>query len=218
LAAESVSATSSEAIASIVNASIQCGGKKGLFGLLDQDTKINCKKGCPPASNYFEGRLEEAGTGRGIPVECRFVENQRETPMTFRALGFAGIAVAMTAIPAIAHHSFAMFDAEKTKTLEGTVKEFQWTNPHSWILMTVNDDKGQAQQWAIEMGGPAGLARQGWVPKTLTPGMKVKTVIHPLRDGNNGGQFMAIYLPDGTLMGNLNAAPGANAGAAPANQ
>jgi hypothetical protein len=125
--------------------------------------------------------------------------------MTFRALGFAGIAVAMTAIPAIAHHSFAMFDAEKTKTLEGTVKEFQWTNPHSWILMTVNNDKGQAEQWAIEMGGPAGLARQGWVPKTLTPGMKVKTVIHPLRDGNNGGQFMAITLPDGTLMGNPNA-------------
>jgi Family of unknown function (DUF6152) len=106
--------------------------------------------------------------------------------MTFRALGFAGIAVAMTAIPAIAHHSFAMFDAEKTKVLEGTIKEFQWTNPHSWILMTVNNDQGQAEQWAIEMGGPAGLARQGWVPKTLTAGMKVKTVIHPLRDGNNG--------------------------------
>ena len=138
--------------------------------------------------------------------------------MTFRALGFAGIAVAMTAIPAIAHHSFAMFDAEKTKTLEGTVKEFQWTNPHSWILMTVNNAQGQAEQWAIEMGGPAGLARQGWVPKTLTPGMKVKTIIHPLRDGNNGGQFMAITLPDGTLMGNPNAAPGANAGADPANQ
>ena len=139
--------------------------------------------------------------------------------MTFRALGFAGIAVAMTAIPAIAHHSFAMFDAEKTKVLEGTVKEFQWTNPHSWILMTVNNDKGQAEQWAIEMGGPAGLARQGWVPKTLTPGMKVKTIIHPLRDGNNGGQFMAIYLPDGTLMGNPNAAPSANAGGGdPANQ
>jgi len=111
-----------------------------------------------------------------------------------------------------------MFDAEKTKTLEGTVKEFQWTNPHSWILMTVNNAQGQAEQWAIEMGGPAGLARQGWVPKTLTPGMKVKTIIHPLRDGNNGGQFMAITLPDGTLMGNPNAAPGANAGAGPANQ
>ena len=66
------------------------------------------------------------------------------------------------------------------------------------------------------MGGPSGLARQGWVPKTLTPGMKVKTVIHPLRDGTAGGQFMAITLPNGTEMGNPNGRPNANAGA-PAN-
>jgi hypothetical protein len=138
--------------------------------------------------------------------------------MKFGTLGLAGIAVAIFAIPAVAHHSFAMFDAEKSKTLEGTVKEFQWTNPHSWILMTVNSAEGKPEQWAIEMGGPGGLARQGWVPKTLTPGMKIKTVIHPLRDGTNGGQFMAVTLPDGTVMGNPNAAPSANAGAAPANQ
>jgi len=140
--------------------------------------------------------------------------------MKLRTLGLAGIAVAMSAIPfaipVVAHHSFAMFDAEKSVTLEGTVKEFQWTNPHSWILLNVNNAQGQAQQWAIEMGGPAGLARQGWVPKTLTPGMKVTTVVHPLRDGTNGGQFMAITLPDGTKMGNVNAPPSANAGAPPA--
>jgi hypothetical protein len=134
--------------------------------------------------------------------------------MKFGTLGLAGIAVAMSAIPVVAHHSFAMFDAEKSKALEGTVKEFQWTNPHSWILMTVDNAQGQPEQWAIEMGGPGGLARQGWVPKTLTPGMKIKTIIHPLRDGTNGGQFMAVTLPDGTQMGNPNAAPTANAGAA----
>ena len=67
--------------------------------------------------------------------------------------------------------------------------------------MTVNNDKGQAEQWAIEMGGPAGLARQGWVPKTLTPGMKVKLLIHPLRDGYPGGQFLHITLPDGKQLG-----------------
>lgn len=134
--------------------------------------------------------------------------------MKFRELGLAGIAVAISAIPVVAHHSFAMFDAEKTKVLEGTVKEFQWTNPHSWILMMVDNAQGQPEQWAIEMGGPGGLARQGWVPKTLKPGMKIKTVIHPLRDGNNGGQFMAVTLPDGTQMGNVNAAPSANAGGA----
>jgi hypothetical protein len=133
--------------------------------------------------------------------------------MKVKSLGLTGIAIAMSAMPAFAHHSFAMFDAEKKVTLEGTVKEFQWTNPHSWILMTVSDAQGQPEQWAIEMGGPSGLARQGWVPKTLTPGMKVKTVIHPLRDGTAGGQFMAITLPDGTEMGNPNGRPNANAGA-----
>jgi Family of unknown function (DUF6152) len=135
--------------------------------------------------------------------------------MNLKALGLAGIAFTMSAIPALAHHSFAMFDAEKKMTLDGTVKEFQWTNPHSWILLTVADAQGKAEQWAIEMGGPSGLARQGWVPKTLTPGMKVQAVIHPLRDGTPGGQFMAVTLPDGTQLGNPNARAGANAGAAP---
>ena len=136
--------------------------------------------------------------------------------MKLKVVGLAGIAVAMSAIPAFAHHSFAMFDAEKSMTLEGTVKEFQWTNPHSWILLTVGDAQGQAEQWAIELGGPGGLARQGWVPKTLTPGMKVKTVIHPLRDGTNGGQFMAVTLPDGTQLGNPAGRPNADAGGGPA--
>jgi hypothetical protein len=136
--------------------------------------------------------------------------------MKLNVLGIAGIIVAMSAIPAIAHHSFAMFDAEKVMTLDGTVKDFQWTNPHSWILMMVDDPQsGGAKQWAIEMGGPAGLARQGWRPKTLTPGMQIKAVIHPLRDGGAGGQFMAVTLPDGKQFGNVNAAPSADAGGAP---
>jgi hypothetical protein len=132
--------------------------------------------------------------------------------MKFKALGLAAVAVAMYAVPAFAHHSFAMFDAEKRVTLEGTVKEFQWTNPHSWILMMVPNAQGADEQWAIEMGAPGGLARQGWLPKTLTPGMKVTATIHPLKDGTHGGQFMAVKLPDGSLKGNLNAAAGANAG------
>jgi hypothetical protein len=133
--------------------------------------------------------------------------------MKRNALGLAGIALAMTAVPTLAHHSFAMFDAQKTVILQGTVKEFQWTNPHSWIRLTANNAEGKAEEWAIEMGGPTGLARQGWRPKTLAPGMEVKVWIHPLRSGHTGGQFMAVTLPDGTQMGNVNAAPSADAGA-----
>jgi hypothetical protein len=122
--------------------------------------------------------------------------------MKLTAIVLASSVVAATA-PALAHHSFAMFDGEKKVTLEGTVKDFQWTNPHSWIMLTVLDDAGQPQLWAIEMGGPGGLARQGWASTTL----------NPLKDGSNGGQFMAITLPDGTQMGNANGRANANAGA-----
>ena len=122
--------------------------------------------------------------------------------MKIKALGLACIAASMYAIPADAHHSFAMFDAEKAQTIAGTVKDFQWTNPHAWIMLDVAKE-GQAAPatWAIEMGGPGGLARQGWRPKTLTPGMPVSVTVHPLRDGTNGGQFMSITLPDGTKLG-----------------
>ena len=122
--------------------------------------------------------------------------------MKFKALGLAGIAVAMSAIPAFAHHSFAMFDASQKTTVAGTVKEFQWTNPHAWIQLMVTNSDGQLDQWSIEMGGPSGLARQGWVPKTLTPGMEISVIMHPLRDGAHGGQFLAVTLPDGTQLGN----------------
>ena len=116
--------------------------------------------------------------------------------MTLKSLGLAGIAFAVCASSAFAHHSFAMFDADSKMTIEGIVKEFQWTNPHAWIMLNVNNE-----QWAIELNGPSGLVRDGWKPKTLTPGMPVTVTIHPLRDGTNGGQFLNVKLPDGSQMG-----------------
>ena len=121
--------------------------------------------------------------------------------MRSKILCFGTIAVMMLAIPAFAHHSFAMFDATKTVTLEGKVKEFHWTNPHSWIFVMVPDAEGHPVEWAVELGSPSGLARQGWVPKTLTPGMNIKMLVRPLKDGKPGGQFLTITLPDGTQLG-----------------
>jgi hypothetical protein len=132
-------------------------------------------------------------------------------PMKRRAFGLAGALLLIGIflpgmVPALAHHSFARFDGDRQVTLQGTVHEFQWTNPHAWVILTV-DRKGRAEQWAIEMNGPNGLARQGWRPKTLTPGMPVRLTIHPLRDGTNGGQFVEITLPDGTTMGGTSVEP-----------
>jgi hypothetical protein len=112
-----------------------------------------------------------------------------------------GAALALSTGAAYAHHSFAMFDADQKTTLAGTVKEFQWTNPHAWIFVMVPNSDGQLEQWAVEMGGPGQIARQGWTAKTLAPGMDVKLTIHPLRDGSNGGQFVSATLPDGTELG-----------------
>ena len=128
--------------------------------------------------------------------------------MRIKTLGAASIAVAAFAVPASAHHLYAMFDGQRSIVLEGSVKEFQWTNPHASILLSAG-----SEQWVIEMGGPMGLARQGWLPQTLTPGMKVTAIVHPLKDGTHGGQFMAVTLPDGKTMGNPNARASANAGA-----
>jgi len=72
--------------------------------------------------------------------------------MRCKVLGLAGIAATIAA-PALAHHSFAMFDAGQIKSVQGTVKEFKWTNPHAWIILMSDDGKGQPAQWAIEMNG-----------------------------------------------------------------
>ena len=112
-----------------------------------------------------------------------------------------GAALAASTGVAFAHHSFAMFDSDKQVSLAGTVKEFQWTNPHAWIMLTVADGEGRPALWAIEMGGPGQLARSGWNASTLAAGMDVKVSIHPLRDGTNGGQFLGLTFPDGKQLG-----------------
>jgi hypothetical protein len=120
--------------------------------------------------------------------------------MKFKALTLAAVVGLAAGGSVQAHHAFARFDSERPVTLQGTVKEFQWTSPHAWIMLAV-EGKSRPEQWAIEMDGASGLARQGWTPGTLTPGMAVRTTIRPLRDGTNGGQLLEITLPDGTMLG-----------------
>ena len=130
--------------------------------------------------------------------------------MNSKAFGLAAVAVAICTVPAFAHHSFAMFDGDKKLTLEGTVKAFDWTNPHSWIHFMVPNDQGTPVEWSIEMGGPGGLAHQGWTPKTLAPGMKITVLFHPMKDGSPGGQYLSITLPNGKVYGNGGLRPADN--------
>jgi hypothetical protein len=117
---------------------------------------------------------------------------------------FALCAMAMSmtiALPALAHHSFAMFDRDKDVTLEGVVKEFQWTNPHTWIQLLVTGPDGKVTEWSIEGTSPNALKRQGWRADAVKSGDKVIAVIHPLRSGEAGGSLVTVTLPDGTVLG-----------------
>lgn len=102
---------------------------------------------------------------------------------------------------ALAHHSFALFDQTKEVTLVGTVKEFQWTNPHSWLMLEVKSSAGEDQEWAIEMLSPNVLGRQGWKRNSLKPGDRVTVVINPTRDGTHGGNLLNVTDQTGRKLG-----------------
>jgi hypothetical protein len=118
-------------------------------------------------------------------------------------LGGVTLALSAAALPALAHHSYAMFALDKHVTVKGTVKEFRWTNPHAWILMMVEDAQGKPQQWNIQMGSPGSLVRRGWNSKTIGPGDKVSMTLHPVKDGSHGGEYTSITLPDGKVLDDL---------------
>jgi uncharacterized protein DUF6152 len=111
------------------------------------------------------------------------------------------------------HHSAAGIDQTKTVAVEGTVKQFKWGNPHSWIEMEVPNGKGATDLWNLEMNPPAFLVRAGWKSTTIKPGDKIKATVRPFKNGDPGGLFVSITLPDGKVLGQT--APRGNAPAAP---
>lgn len=113
------------------------------------------------------------------------------------ALGALGLALAG---PAMAHHAFAMFDTSREVTLDGTVKEFQWTNPHTWVQLLVKDSAGKEVEWSIEGSSPNNLARFGWTRNSLKTGDHVQAVVHPLKDGSIGGSLVKITV-NGQVVG-----------------
>ena len=126
--------------------------------------------------------------------------------MSLKVVSLTAVAVAAFVAPTLAHHSFAMFDAEKTFTLQGTVKEFEWVNPHSWLRVMVNDEKtGKPMLWAIEMSSPGRLVTMGMRADSVRPGDAVSVTFHPLKNGSRGGQFLQAVLPDGKKILRANA-------------
>jgi hypothetical protein len=107
-----------------------------------------------------------------------------------------------------AHHAPAIFDQTRTIVVEGTVTDFVWSNPHSWIRMDVVDANGKVENWSIEMNPPTYLIRGGWKSTTLKRGDEVSVVVNPLRTGEAAGKYVAITLPDGRVLGEQEAVLG----------
>ena len=121
---------------------------------------------------------------------------------TFTVIAASG--TLLMAFPVIAHHSGSMFDTTKSVTLMGTVREFQWSNPHCWIQLLVSASVPGADpttEWSIEMASPIQVQMGGWKHGTLKPGDKITVVVHPMRDGTPGGNFISAAAADGGVLG-----------------
>lgn len=128
------------------------------------------------------------------------------------ALAILSTLIAATA-PSLAHHSASMFDASKRITIDGTVKAWEWTNPHAWLRIMAPDDQGNIAEWGFELGSPNTLNRNGFRKDSFKPGDKVTIVGSPRKDGKPGGALVQVKTPEGKW---LQWGPGADAKAAAA--
>ena len=112
-------------------------------------------------------------------------------------IGCVGVLLFTSVAPALAHHSPAAFDRTKEVKLVGTVKEFRWQNPHTWIEVLVPDEKGKDVLWGVELTSPTYLIRAGWKSNIIKPGDKVTVIVNPVRTGEPAGIFLKLILADG---------------------
>ena len=108
-----------------------------------------------------------------------------------------GVCLAFASAPALAHHSAAMFEEKKTITVEGVVKEFQFTNPHSWLLVDVKDKSGKVTTWGFEAEGPSTLQRAGIRPSEFPVGTKLTITGRPMKDGRPAAIWEYAVRADG---------------------
>ena len=101
-----------------------------------------------------------------------------------------------------AHHSNSAFYVTKVITIKGVVKEFKWSNPHVWVILTVDDGKGNKVDWKVEGRPPGILSRAGWSPKVLQPGETITIDLSPAKDDSASGLIARVTKEDGTILAN----------------
>lgn len=116
---------------------------------------------------------------------------------------FAAVILGLSALPALAHHGFNMFEMEKDVTYDGVVLEFKWENPHAHVVLKVPPgvaDASTVGTWDIEGAATNIMSHQGWTKATLKPGDHIKAIAHPMKDGSKGAALFYVILPDGKRM------------------
>jgi len=121
--------------------------------------------------------------------------------VSFVLAGFLGVAL-FGAGPGLAHHSNVAFEVTKVVTITGVVKTFEWRNPHTWVLLTVDDGKGGKVDWAVEGRAPGVLLRAGWTKYSLQPGETISIDMSPAKDGSKTGLVARVIKADGTILPN----------------
>jgi len=119
-----------------------------------------------------------------------------------RHAAFGALLLAPLAIPASAHHSYSMFDMQRTVLLNATVVQFRWQNPHAFIRVAVPAGN-QTEEWSIEMTSPNNLVQEGWTRTSVRQGERIQLWVHPLCSGARGGSYVGVRKADGTTLGTV---------------
>jgi hypothetical protein len=122
--------------------------------------------------------------------------------MKYARLGFLALSVTAFQGIALAHHSYAMFDASRTSKVTGTVAKLEWMNPHSflWVYVPNRDKPGTYDLWGFENGSPSVLQGHGWNKDVLKAGDAITVEYWPLRDGSSGGHCEKVTRADGSAL------------------
>jgi hypothetical protein len=139
-------------------------------------------------------------SGSGQPAETELLLVVEKTPLCDCRVSL--VAVAALAVPASAHQSFAVYDADTVVTLTGTVTRFDWTNPHVYVFVDIDDEDGEAVEWALEGESTALLSRAGWSRTTLAPGDRISARVYRNRNPEqHEARILTLVTPDGATLG-----------------
>ena len=106
----------------------------------------------------------------------------------------------LAAAPVIAHHGAATFDTGKELTMQGTVTEWVWSNPHCFLKFDVAEKDGTMRHWTVETSNPPDMVNRGWSRRSFKAGDKVTVVVEPVKSGNPVGRLLTVTLPDGKVL------------------